>query len=436
MSSPQHNTAHTARVARIVALALACAWGAGEAQAQTPVAGASAPVEVAVASACGGTRGRARLLEELKLRVEGLRTFEGEAEAADAIVRWVIRWAPDARGDCVMTLADERSVVVTLPLKADSSTSELGEATVRAAWFISTIEPRPAPASILAPAREPFTSPQDEPQNPETPMAVAASTSAEQTSRQGSDAVDPARDPSGPPKRGEPAKPAQKAPVERGFWGGLGTRIGGWFDQTARTTRRIGAGASRTAAAIERRGASPEDADPTLLQFNASLSTSARQGTGGDPMWFVGARLGAVIHDSFGLGIVYQKLISDNRVRWDAYDTGDGTDGSFKTGMDLNLLGVDMEYILFPHNRVYAVFNVMAGAGIVEYQSNRVEESDRLASMLLVDTSAQVMVKIDTWFEIGAGFGFRGATVYPTLGARSEDFTGFSGMLTLRMPVF
>lgn len=432
MKTPQHNT-NSALVARLATLALVCAFGAGEASAQGVV---SAPVEVQVATACGGARGRARLVEELRLRVEGLRTVEPDASAQDALTRWVVRWAQDARGDCVMTLADERSVVVVLPLKADSPASALGEATVRVAWFVSTIEPRQAPAPVLAPPREPFSAPQDEPQNPEAPVAVAASTSAEQTSRQGSTAVDTAGQ-DGPPKRGEPTAPAQKPKASKGFWGGLGTRIGGFFDQTARTTRRIGAGASRTAAAIERRGAPTDELDSTLLKLNASLSTSARQGASGDPMWFVGARLGAVIHDSFGLGLVYQKMISDNRVSWDAYDTGEeGSVGSFKTAMDLNLLGVDMEYILFPHNRVYAVFNVMAGAGIVEYQSSRVEENDRLASMLIVDTSAQVMVKIDTWFEIGAGFGFRGATVYPTLGARSADFTGFSGMLTLRMPVF
>ncbi len=97
-------------------------------------------VSLEVAGECAGPRGAGALREEVALRLPPGSTLSRGAEDAS----WVLEWSPDEVGACGLRLRGNGEFVV-VPLEAMAGSTELREAAVRVAWWITTVEPAAEP---------------------------------------------------------------------------------------------------------------------------------------------------------------------------------------------------------------------------------------------------------------------------------------------------
>lgn len=428
MGTVPEQALHIAARAGIACAATLCVW------AWAPGAHAAARdrVHVDLAADCAGLEAGDLLLEEVQVRLPDSVTLVRGADP-DAPTPWTLRWAWAPETGCHVMLSDIEPVV-EFPLMANASESDIREAAVRVVWFLSMTEPRDpiaeSPLKEAAPARLPEI-PRRDARMPEIPQFPdAGGGEGEMPEIPTARRVETA--PSVETAPGRDAALASSASARPSVLTSLSVTLADW--------RSSSPGLFETLDRYEE--------EPFMMSFgarrypvglNASFTGNVLT-LSGKPAWLVGIRAGAMLDERIGLNVVYQGLTTTVTTSRSIEEGGEATTYDMQD-MRLNLGGLEMEYVLWGREfmSISMAASLMAGGVSATGTPEASEETRAFSSFVMTSQlSAQVLLNVLPWLEVGIGAGYRA----PIMQGNDQildprpDLAGTSGLFTLRLRLF
>lgn len=377
-----------------------------------------APVVLTLDASCASVEAGRVLMEELRLRlppgVELLR-------AADPRPAWQLAWTRQADA-CALVLSDVEEVAA-LPLAPDAPAEAMREAVVRVAWFIVTGAPRTPPA----PSPEQLAVRAQDASRGEVWRAQAVALAAANEAAPAALVLDAPRvQPSG-------GAVAVMTPQNEGVWEGIASTVSGWL----------------TWGGDELGISKPSPKSTEVL--GESIPYSVYVGLTGQvtrfnkvPAW-MGGVLGGVLFDrTLGVGVSYQSL--STKVRLENAQVAPPAEGGpwaqdKLPTLEVDLIGLQVEYNFMPDKRLHANLSAIFGAGLMGFEGDVAEMlpegvSDDPVTLLALDLQAQVLYEALPWLQVGAGFGLRSMQSFGNGYISAAQLEGVSGLLMVRAMLF
>jgi hypothetical protein len=379
-----------------------------------PVAGEEAPVVVTLDAGCASVEGGRALIDELRLRlpprVELLR-------AADERPAWRLAWRQD-QGGCALILSDVEQVAA-LPLEADADAEALREAVVRVVWFVVTGAPRTPPA----PTPEQLTQRAIDASWGDVWRAQAAALGEANAAAPAALVLSGQVRPAG----GEAATPRNE-----GVWQGIASSVNGWM--TWGDDLGISKPSPRSTEVM---------GEQIPLSVYLGLTGQVTQ-FNGSAAWMGGVLGGVLIDRTLGVGISYQSLSSTVRLEGSQLaprsDGGQWTQSQLPT-LDVDLLGLQVEYNFMPDKRLHANFAALLGGGFMSFSGDVAEMLPKgvtadPVTLVMIDLQGQLLYEVLPWLQVGAGFGLRSVQSFGDSYISGDELEGVSGLLMLRAMLF
>jgi hypothetical protein len=385
-------------------------------------AATEAPVVLTLDAGCASVEAGRALIDELRLR---LPTNIEVLRAADERPAWRLGWTMD-QGACALVLSDVEQVAA-LPLPADAGAEAMQEAVVRIAWFVVTGAPRtPAPPSPeLLTLRAVDASWGDvwrahavalAEASVAAPAALVLDAPTEPVVAQGNGSV------------------AMITPANEGAWEGIASTVSGWMTWSG---EELG---------ISKPAPKSTEVMGTEIPLSVYIGLTGQVTRFNDsPAWMGGVLGGLLIDRTVGVGISYQSLSSTVRldrsqVRPPANDESPWATDDLPT-LEVDLLGLQVEYNFMPDKRLHANLSALLGAGLMGFEGDVREMlpagvSDEPVTLLMIDLQGQVLYEARPWLQVGAGFGLRSVQSFGDGYISGDELEGVSGLLMVRAMLF